>query len=154
MPSDTSPLQDLDLLGAILDLLIPAKADGRLPGAGALGLAKSVATDLSANALSRPPVEAGLAAVRDAARAQEPEGFLALSGEDRLAVFEAQLQEHPGLVQGLTVPLYLAYYQHPTVLAGLDQPARPPFPEGYEIEQTDPELLTLLASRRQPPPDA
>lgn len=153
MPNDASPLQDTELVGAILDLLIPPRADGRLPGGGALGLAATVAADLSADPSYGPRVESGLAAVRDAARERDPEGFLALAGEDRLAVFRAQQQEHPALERGLTHYLYLAYYQHPAVLAGLDQPARPPFPEGYEIEPTDPELLALLESRRLPKTD-
>ena len=154
MLSDASPLQDTEFVGAILDLLIPPRADGRVPGAGALGLAETVAADLTADASYGSRVESGLAAVRDAARERNPEGFLALAGEDRLAVFRAQQQEHPALERGLVHYLYLAYYQHPMVLVGLGQPARPPFPEGYEIEQTDPELLALLESRRLPAPDA
>lgn len=153
MPDDASPLHDHDLLCAILDLLIPPRADGRLPGAGALGLAPQVGADLAADPRFGPVVEAGLAAVRDAAAAQHPGGFTALEPDERLALFEELLPAHPALVPGLTYQLYLAYYQHPTVLAGLDEPARPPFPEGYEIEQTDPELLALLESRRQAAPD-
>lgn len=153
MPSD-SPLQDTDLLGAVLDLLIPPRADGRLPAAGALGLAETVAADLRADAINGPRVESGLAALQDAARERDPAGFLALAVDDRLAIFQAQLEQHPALMRGVMHHLNLAYYAHPTVLAGLDQPARPPFPEGYEIEQTDPELLALLESRRLPTPDA
>jgi hypothetical protein len=48
---------------------------------------------------------------------------------------------------GVTSHLYLAYYQHPTVLAGLGEPARPPFPEGFEVEETDEELLEKLRER-------
>lgn len=154
MPSDASPLQDADLLSAILDLLIPPRADGRLPGAGALGLAETIAADLSTDTNYRPGVESGLAALQEAASERDPAGFLALAGEDRRAVFQAQLQQHPALLRGIMHHLNLAYYAHPTVLAGLDQPARPPFPEGYEIEQTDPALLALLESRRLPTPEA
>jgi hypothetical protein len=154
MLNDASPLQDTDFLGAILDLLIPPRPDRHMPGPAALGLAGAVGADLSADPRSGPPVELALVALREAARQLSPEGFLALSGDDRLAVFKTQLPEHPALVPGLTFHLYLAYYAHPTVLAALNQPARAPFPEGYEIEQTDPELLALLESRRQPTPDA
>ncbi len=154
MPNDATPLQDTDFLGAILDLLIPPRPDRHMPGPAALGLAEVVGAALCSDPPSGPPVESALMAVREAALEIASAGFLALSGEDRLAVFKAQLPKHPALVPGLTFHLYLAYYAHPTVLAALNQPARAPFPEGYEIEQTDPELLALLESRRQPTPDA
>ena len=40
--------------------------------------------------------------------------------------------------------LYPAYYQHPLVLESLGEPPRPPFPEGFEVESSDPELLAKL----------
>ncbi len=154
MPTDTSPLQDTDLLTTVLDLLIPPRADGRLPGAGALCLADVVAADLQADPRSGPLVEAGLTALAAAAVELNPAGFASLDSDDALALLQAQLQAHPALVPGLTYHLYLRYYQHPTVLAGLDQPARAPFPDGFEVEETDPELLALLATRKIPKPEA
>ena len=118
-----------------------------------MGLATTVSADLSADANYGPIVEFGLAALQNTARERDPAGFLALASDERLAIFEAQLEKHPALMRGLMHHLNLAYYSHPTVLAGLDQPVRPPFPEGYEIEQTDPALLALLESRRIPTPD-
>jgi hypothetical protein len=53
-----------------------------------------------------------------------------------------------GFVQSLTFPLYIAYYQHPRVLEALGREARPPHPEGYEIEPFDPSLLEPV--RRRP----
>jgi hypothetical protein len=45
--------------------------------------------------------------------------------------------------------VYLAYYQHPMVLAAVGEPPRPPFPEGFELEPTDPELLAALLARKK-----
>jgi hypothetical protein len=53
------------------------------------------------------------------------------------------------LMLGMGLHLYPAYYQHPRVLAGLDEPPRPPFPEGYALEETDPQLMQSLLNRRR-----
>ena len=133
---------------AVLDLVIPPRADGVLPGAGALGLGGEVAEQLRADTSDGPGVAAGLAAVQASARARDAEGFTALSAVAQLAVLQSQLPEHPALIPGLIRYVYVAYYQHPTVLGGLEQPARAPFPEGFDVEETDPALLALLESRR------
>jgi hypothetical protein len=51
------------------------------------------------------------------------------------------------LMIGVVVHLYQAYYQHPKVLEALGEPPRPPFPEGYALEPTDPQLLEALRTR-------
>jgi hypothetical protein len=43
--------------------------------------------------------------------------------------------------------VYPAYYAEARVLAGIGEAARPPFPEGFEVEPTDPALLAALAAR-------
>ena len=85
------------------------------------------------------------ATLREAALERDPAGFAALSSDERLEVVESQLKAHPALMNGITRHLYLAYYQQPTVLAGLGEPPRPPFPEGFEVEQTDSQLPRLGA---------
>jgi len=139
-----SALDDTAFFAAFLDTLIPPSAAsesrGKLPGAGSLGLAPGVAAAIRSSAQLAPVVEAGLAAIRS-------EGFAALELSRRVELVEAQLGAHPDLIRAITTPLYYAYYQHPTVLIGLGVPPRPPFPEGYEVEATDPALLALLRSR-------
>lgn len=129
---------------ALLDLVIPPSEDSRLPGAGALGIAAGLADALEADPLFGAAVQSGLQAVRDAALARDPAGFAGLAPDARREVVDAQLAAHPMLMVGVVVHVYQAYYQHPLVLAGLDVPARPPFPEGYALEETDPRLLERL----------
>ncbi len=62
-------------------------------------------------------------------------------------VIEAHLTSHPFLILGLLRYVYPAYYQHPQVLEGIGEPPRPPFPEGFEVEATDPDLLEILRKR-------
>lgn len=140
-------LRNPDFMQAFLDLVIPPSGDGRMPGAGAIGLATTVAGYVEADSRFGPPIEAGLQAVQQAALEKDPAGLTGLSHEARLEALESQLLTHPGLMPGLARHVYLAYYQHPAVLEGLGEPARPPFPIGYEVEDTDPALLKILEAR-------
>jgi len=156
MSTEPSVLRDATFMDALLDLLIPPGDDGRMPGAGSLGLSGQLAGALEADVRFGRAVESALRALRDAALERDAGGFAALSRAARLEVLEAQLERHPELLRGLTTPLYLAYYQHPAALAGLGQPARPPFPGGFEVDETSPVLLEKLRARARtqpsPPP--
>lgn len=148
MSTTTNPLRDPGFMRAFLDTVIPPSADGRMPGAGSLGVEAAVVSAVEADARSGPLIEAGLAAV---AAAAEPEGgFASLLPAGRVAVVEAALAAHPQLVNAFARHLYLAYYQHPAVLVAIGEPPRPPFPEGFTVEPTDPELLAKLMARRIP----
>ena len=149
MTEAPAALDDLDFLKALLDVVIPPSASGNLPGAGELGLSPAVATALQADPMLGPMVGAGAQAVREAARSQHPEGLPGMAPEDGAKVVEDQLASHPFFLLGILRYLYPAYYQHPRVLEGIGEPPRPPFPEGFDVEPTDPELLEKLRARRR-----
>ena len=149
MTETGAALNDPDFMKALLDLVIPPSASGDLPGAGALGLSPAVATALQADPLLGPLVEAGVQAVREAALSQDPEGLPGMAPQAGAKVVEAQLATHPLLIMGILRYLYPAYYQHPRVLEGIGEPPRPPFPEGFDVEATDAELLEKLRARRR-----
>ena len=146
MTDEPTILRDAAFMRAFLDLVIPPSDDSKLPGAGSLGLSSELADALAANS----GVVSGLQAVHEAALERDPAGLAALAPAARLELVETQLEPHPTLMAGITHQLYLAYYQHPTVLQGLGQPPRPPFPEGYTVEETDPRLIEVLQERRRP----
>jgi hypothetical protein len=108
-----------------------------------------VATALQADPLVGPLVEAGVQAVREAALSQHPEGLPGMAPQAGAKVVESQLATHPLLIMGILLYLYPAYYQHPRVLEGIGEPPRPPFPEGFDVEATDAELLEKLRARRR-----
>jgi len=149
MTETPSVLNDHDFMKALLNLVIPPSESGELPGAGALDLEASVAAGLQADPLLGPMVEAGALAVREAALSQDPDGLPAMAPQDGTTVLEAQVASHPFLIMGLLRYLYPAYYQQPQVLEGIGEPPRPPFPEGFEVEPTDPKLLEILQARRK-----
>ncbi len=152
MTDTPTPLRDSTFMQAFFDLVIPPSEDGTLPGAGSLGITADVAAKLEADPALGPLVQAGLQAVHDAALARDPAGFSGLPPEVRVEVVEAQLTAHPMLMMGVTLHLYQAYYQHPRVLEGLGEPPRPPFPEGFDLEETDPQLMEKLIARGVSPP--
>ncbi len=149
MSDATTPLRDPAFLQAFLDTLIPPGDDGRMPGAGSLGLGETIVARIEAAPMLGPAVGAGLAAVRDAALERDPAGFASMPPHLRAEVVESQLAAHPMLILGVGLHLYPAYYQHPRVLEGIGEPPRPPFPEGYTVDETDPALLALLEARRR-----
>ncbi len=149
MTEATAALDDHDFMKALLDLVIPPSQSGQLPGAGALGLEPAVATALQADPLLGPMVEVGAQAVREAALTEHPEGLPGMAPQVGTKVLEAQLSAHPFLIMGMLRYLYPAYYQHPRVLEGIGEPPRPPFPEGFDVEATDAQLLEKLRARRR-----
>jgi hypothetical protein len=134
---------------AFLNAVIPPSSDGRMPGAGVLGVAAELAGAIEGDVRLGPLVQAGLLGVYQAAIERDPHGLPALSAPARVEVIQGQLAAHPVLMMGVARHLYPAYYQHPRVLEGLGEPARPPFPEGYDVEPTDPRLLDRLRQRQR-----
>ena len=138
--SDPTPLADVAFLSALLDTLVPPR--GVLPGAGGIGIELAVAEAVASDAQAGPAVAAGLGALR-----QQTPGFASLTLRERPSLVEAALD--PATLRAMLRHVYLVYYQHPMVLAAVGEPPRPPFPEGFELEPTDPELLAALLARKK-----
>lgn len=130
-----------DALACVLDLLIPSSGDGRMPGAGELGLAVQIERVLAREPGLRAVVAAGIAALEDLARARGAPAFTALAGSERLAALNEVAAAQPGFLPGLLFHTYVAYYQEGRVLEGLGLDPRPPFPTGHVLEPFDATLL-------------
>lgn len=134
-------------LVALLDALVPRSADGRLPGAGELGLAAGIEQQLGAMCAF---TARGLDALEALARERSTRAFPALSQSERAELMNAHAAAGPGFLPGLVFQVYSAYYQHPRVLSGLGLEPRPPHPKGYALEQPDlDELLAPVRARAQ-----
>ena len=135
-------------LASVLDEIIPPSDDGKLPGAGALGVAAHIA-----QAIERAPeleltIAPGLTAANALANERHGRRFAELAREQKLAVLTALDSAQPAFVPTLTFHAYIGYYQHPRVIAALGLEPRPPHPQGYTMEPND---LTLLDAVRQRP---
>ncbi len=131
-------------LGCVLDAIIPPSADGRMPGAGEIGLGRVIAEkapDL------QPLVVAGLAALDEQARGAGAEGFAALDPAARREALETLSVREPAFLPGLIFQTYVAYYQHPRVVEALGLEARPPHPLGYDLEPGDLSGLEAVRAR-------
>lgn len=148
MTNTFDPLHDAGFMEAFLDTVIPPGPGESMPGAGSLGIEDVVAAAIASDARSGMLIRDGLAAVATEASTRAEGGFPALTPADRVAVVNAALADHPQLMNAFARHAYLAYYQHPSVLTAIGEPPHPPFPGGFTVEPTDPELLAKLMERR------
>ena len=132
------------VLSSVLDEIIPPSDDGRLPGAGQLGLAGYVVEALQKTPELQSMIAQGLSDLDNLARSRNAPDFAALSREDKL-----QLLNEWGFVLPLTLHAYTGYYQHPQVVEALGLEARPPHPKGYHMEPNDLTLLDAVRRRRK-----
>lgn len=133
-----------DPLEAILDTLIPASEDGRMPAAGALGLAPDIRQRAAA---VLPVIDQGLAAADACAGERAAPNFAALTASDRVAVLRVVESREPGFLPSLLFHAYPAYYQHESVLIAIGLEPRPPHPKGYDLEAGELGALERVRAR-------
>jgi len=141
-----NPLSDLQrrTLDTLLDMIVPASTDGRMPSAREVGFIAWL-TDISPKAL--PEIAEGLDEIDRIAQSTYAASMDVLSADDREAII-ANLHKGQGrfLVQ-LTSEVISCYYQHPRVLEGLGLNAGPPFPAGNHVAPGDLSLLEPVIAR-------
>lgn len=148
--SDTSPLLSTEqerALSAVLDEIVPPGADGRMPGAGELGIARHIARVMSEDAGLRSVVVQGLAALGELARALGFPSFDALPGPRRLGLLNQLESTAPAFLPSLIYNTFVGYYQHPRVSEALGIGADPPHPKGYTMPPNDLSLLEPVRRR-------
>ena len=136
-----------DILRALLDEVIPPSSDGRLPGAGGLGLIGHVARTVRQTPMLVPVVEYGLSAIAELAGTRNPDGWAGLSRAERSALLAEFAAGDQLFMPALLFLAYSGYYQHPRVVETLGLEARPPHPMGYAMEAFDPSLLDAVRRR-------
>ena len=132
-----SPAQR-DVLAIVLDLIVPASADGRRPSAAevdVLGYIRAAEPGTLAN------LGAELDRLDAEARERHGEGFASLDAEVRQALVDDIRAAEPSFMRTLAIQTVTCYYQDDRVLEAIGVEARPPFPKGYEVPSGD---LTLL----------
>lgn len=139
--------QQLETLGHVLNQVIPPALDGRLPGAGDLGLASEIARAIAANPFLLSILTRALGALDDGATRAGAPCFAALDPQEKDRILKEVVDAEPDFVPALLFPTYVAYYQHPRVLSGLGEEPRAPFPEGYRLPPFDESLLTPVRAR-------
>ena len=132
-----SPAQR-DVLAIVLDLIVPASADGRRPSAAdvdVLGYIRAAEPGTLAN------LGAELDRLDAEAKERHGEGFASLDADVRQALVDDIRAAEPSFMGTLAIQTVTCYYQDERVLEAIGVEARPPFPKGYEVPSGD---LTLL----------
>ena len=135
--------EQLDTLTAALDGIIPPGRDERFPGAGELGLAEA----LAARSELVPLLAAGAAALDELARERGASRFTEVPRPERRALLEASGERAPGFLPIALGQTFLLYYQDARVREALGLEARPPFPLGYPVPDTDLSILEPVRGR-------
>lgn len=131
MTDTNTPTADFDeaqhaRLSALLDTILPASADGRMPSAAELDFMGYLTGDGAAFAPALPGILDRLDA-----------GFADWPLEDRLAAIEAFAAADPQAFDDLLFRVYACYYQDDRVRGLIGSQPGPPFPRGNTIPVGD-----------------
>ena len=130
------------ILASVLDEIIPPSADGKIPGAGQVGVADYLDRALNAMPGLKSMVADGVVELEAQARARHGRSFAGLSKPEK-----AQLLGEQGFMMPLTLHCYAGYYHADRVIEALGLEARAPHPKGYEMEPDDFSLLDPVRKR-------
>lgn len=135
LTADAPHIQDLrGILACIAGHMIPRDAGLGMPGADDPAIVQvmvdSVNRDRALLVSSLSAIEACVGGSLHAMEATEQAAALAILRTDRPDLF--------AVIEGV---VSRAYYRDDRVLRALTVPVRPPFPEGYEIDPSDWDLL-------------
>ncbi len=144
---DFSPEEER-ALSSVLNQIIPASGDGRLPGAGEIGLSNFIAEALRPTPELLRTIAGGLSTIDDLAGKRGSHRFADLSKADQLDVINDLAAADQAFLPTLIFHTCVGYYQNGRVLEGLGLEPSPPHPRGYDMDPLD---LTLLEGVRLRP---
>jgi hypothetical protein len=147
--SSSAPDADLacvrrETLRVVLDMLVPASADGRMPGAGEM---PEVLSHVERMQAELPALRDAVDALRREAIARYGAAFAALDHASRSTLLDEFAAREPVLLQRLGLETVTCYYQQDRAIEGLGMEARPPFPTGYQVIAGDLTLLKPVIAR-------
>ena len=126
----------------LLDLIVPASGDGRMPAAGQAGPLPGALA--AGSGVGLPQV------IDDLQRASQALfgcGLAALDDDQRRRLLDDWRAREPQTAQQLTLEVLAWYYQQDRVLEAIGLEARPPFPKGHVVEAGDWSLLQPVIGR-------
>ena len=126
-------------MDVILDELVPPGANGRIPGAGAAGVADFL---LSASAYAPNHLRAVMSVI--AAVSKKAADFSALDRTKRVAVLNAVETEEPESFATLVRLTYMGYYSRPDIRPMFGVGSHPVHPGGYSVERESDALMAEL----------
>ena len=126
------------ILDAILDELIPPSEDGKIPGAGALGVAEFLPT---ANAYAPDPA-GSVRTILDAV----PADFVALPRDEKVTALKRVEAAHGQAFETLVRLTYMGYYSRPDMRPHFGVGAHPIHPLGYPVAHESDAMMDELTA--------
>ena len=128
----------------VVDMIVPASADGRKPSAAEVGVLDFIREGASGDL---PTIARDIGRLDAAAQNRHGARFTGIDAASRRAVVDAMRADDPGFLRTLAMHTVTCYYQDDRVLAAIGLEARPPFPEGYDVVAGDTDLLEPVRRR-------
>lgn len=134
-----NPFTDAErtLIGKLAHMMIPASGKYGVPGADDAAI---LSTILAKGKAHESLLKKGVYDFSQLAQDQQKTAS-ELSDKELLALMKDFRMSHRSFVQTLMTITAQSYYQDERVLKSLDLEARPPFPQGYSLQQGDWSLL-------------
>jgi len=128
----------------VVDMIVPASADGRKPGAAEVGVLDFIA-EREPGGL--PAIARDIDRLDAAVRERHGAGFTEIDAAARQGVVEAMRADDGTFLQNLALHTVTCYYQDDRVLTAIGLEPRAPFPKGYEVVAGDTDLLEPVRRR-------
>lgn len=131
-------------LAALLGSLVPADETFKVPGAGDT----EILADILETATPHGPALTAIPMALEAmAREVEGAAFIELAPGKQAEIAQAFMTAQPDLAMLLTSLIAQCYYRDARVMHSLGMEARPPHPQGFEVEKGDWSLLDPVRAR-------
>lgn len=133
-------------LERLMDFLIPASPDGRMPAARSLHLYDDVSGLRPAD---RALIDNGLAALDQHATQLHGTSFVRLTLQQAQGLVGALREQRSPFIQTFVAQTVGRYVAHPTVMPLLGLEARPMWPQGNVVAEGDWSLLDVVKQREK-----
>lgn len=132
------------LFEIVVDMIVPASADGMKPSAAEVGVLDFIAARQPGDL---PAICRDIDRLDVAARERHGAGFTDTDAASRTDVVEAMRADDATFLRNLAIHTVTCYYQDGRVLAAIGLEPRAPFPKGYEVVAGDTDLLEPVRRR-------
>ncbi|MCY3813939.1 MAG: gluconate 2-dehydrogenase subunit 3 family protein [Gammaproteobacteria bacterium] len=132
------------LFEVVVDMIVPASADGTKPSAAEVGVLDFIAERQPGDL---PAIVRDIDRLDAAARERHGAGFAGIDAASRRALVEDMRADDAAFLRNLAMHTVTCYYQDDRVLTAIGLEARPPFPKGYEVVAGDTGLLEPVRRR-------
>ena len=133
-----------DLLECLIDQIIPASKNGKLPSAGSLGISDFIMGQISRDSKLKGIYDQGINESLNLIKKVEKNDFLSLSKQEKRTLIQELEEKQPEFFLLLVRQTYIGYYSHSDVLRHFGLPGRPIHPKGQKLLSDDPDVIDEL----------